>query len=170
MKINTFEELDSALLELGKAQAELQKQEASMNEEIQLITDKYSEKTAECSGTVATIEDAIESFCSKNKDEFDETRSRVLNHGKVGFRTNPPSVKQLNKKWKVESSLAFIKKLFGKKYLREKTELDKAAILADYAAEKLNDEDLAGAGLRIEQEESFSIEANWTEIKNVKAA
>lgn len=170
MKITNFEELDQALLELGKAKAELQKQEAAMNEEIQQITDKYSESTAEISGTVATIEDSIEAFCGKNKGEFDETRSRVLNHGKVGFRTNPPSVKQLNKKWKVESSISFAKKLFGKKYLREKTELDKAAILADYAAEKLHDEDLAGMGLRVEQEETFTVEANWVEIKSVKAA
>ncbi len=170
MKINSFEDLDNALLELGKAKAELQKQEAAMNEEMQIITDKYAESTAECSGTVATIEDAIETFCAKNKDEFDETRSKVFNHGKVGFRTNPPSVKQLNKKWKVESSVAFAKKLFGKKYLREKTELDKAAILGDYAAEKIKDEDLAGMGLRVEQEETFSVEANWVEIKNIKAA
>lgn len=170
MKIKTFDDLDNALLELGKAKAELQKQEAEMNEEIQVVTDKYAESTAECSGTVATIEDAIEDFCSRNKDEFDETRSKIFNHGKVGFRTNPPSVKQLNKKWKVESSIAFAKKLFGKKYLREKTELDKATILGDYAAEKLKDEDLAGMGLRIEQEETFTAEANWIELKNVKAA
>jgi len=170
MKIKSFEELDGALLELGKARAELQTQEAAMNEELQVITDKYAAKTAECSGTVATIEDAIEAFCEKNKDEFDETRSKIFNHGKVGFRTNPPSVKQLNKKWKVESSIAFAKKLFGLEYLREKTELDKPAILAAYAADKLKDEDLAGMGLRIEQEESFMVEANWTEIKNIKAA
>lgn len=170
MKIKTFDDLDNALLELGKAKAELQTQEAAMNEEIQAITDKYAGKTAECSGTVATIEDAIEAFCEKNKDAFDESRSKIFNHGKVGFRTNPPSVKQLNKKWKVESSIAFAKKLFGLEYLREKTELDKAAILGAYAAGKLKDEDLAGMGLRIEQEETFTAEANWVELKNVKAA
>jgi len=168
MKIKSFEELDQSLLVLGKAKAELQRQEATMNEEIQKIKDKFAEDTAELMGITASLEDAIESFCIAHKSEFDATRTKILNHGKVGFRTNPPKVLQLNKKWKVESSIAFLKKLFGKKYLREKLEIDKEAILADYAIDKIKDEDLAGAGLRIEQEETFICEPDWTKIENVK--
>lgn len=170
IKIKSFEDLDSALLELGKLTASFTKKEADMNEELQKVTERFTEDTAELSGQIASYEDAIEKFCKEHKAEFTETRSKALNHGTVGFRTNPPKVVQLNKKWKTESSLAFLKKLFGKKYTREKLEIDKAAILADYAAEKLSDEDLAGAGLRVDQDETFSAEPNWIELKSVKAA
>jgi len=170
LKIKSFEELDTALLDLGKAQAELGIQEAEMNKEIQLVTERYAESTAEYSGNIATLEDAIETFCMANKFEFDKTRSRTLNHGYVGFRTNPPKVMQLNKKWKVESSLAFLKKLFKSKFTRTKLEIDKEAILAEYARESLTDEDLAAVGLRIDQDETFTVEANWIEIKKTQAA
>lgn len=170
MKIRDNIELDNALLDLGRAKAQLQKEEAAMNEEIQKITEKYSDRTAELSGEVALMEDGIEKYCTSIKNDFASIRTRALNHGVVGFRTNPPSVKQLNKKWKVESSIAFLKKLFGKKYLREKPEINRESILADFAGEKLTEVDLAGAGLRIEQEETFICEPNWVELKDSKAA
>lgn len=170
MKIKSFEELDAALLEMSKSQAVIQEEEAAMNKEIQDIKERYDERTAETSGTIASISDAVEKFCNENKSEFDKQRSRVLTHGKVGFRNNPPKVMQLNKKWKVESSIAFLKKLFGKKYLREKPELNKDVILADYAKEIIADEDLAGVGLRVDQDETFYIEVNWENINQKSAA
>jgi phage host-nuclease inhibitor protein Gam len=73
---------------------------------------------------------------------------------------------QLNKKWKVESSIAFIRKLFKGLYLREKPEIDKDTILADYAKGTLTDEQLAGVGLRVDQDENPTYESNWVELQS----
>lgn len=172
MKIESFEDVEKAMYELALIETNLAAEEAAMNKEIAVIQNAYAEKTAKKAGEAARLNDEIEAFCKKNKDTFDSPRSLINTHGKIGFRTNPPKVVQLNKKWKVESTLAFIKELFGgKKYLRTKPEIDKEAILADYAKEKINDSDLAGVGLRVDQEETFFIEINWDSIKKqTKAA
>ena len=165
--INTDEEVNNALLELGKSSVIVQNKEAAMNEEIQKIKARYDddEELAEANGNIALYSDALENYLTSHKKDFIATRSKIYTHGKIGFRTTPPSVKQLNSKWKVESSIAFLKKLFKKTYLREKPEINKDLILADYASGKLADEDLAGVGLRVDQNEKFIIESNWEEIK-----
>jgi len=170
--INTEEEVNNALLELGKAQVIVQNKEAAMNEEIQAIKTRYDEdeELAEAQGNIALYSDAVENYLADHKNDFLKERSKVFTHGKIGFRNSPPKVVQLNKKWKVESSLTFLKKLFGKKYLREKLEINKELILADYAKENLQDEDLAGVGLRVDQDEKMIVESNWEEIKQSSKA
>lgn len=165
MKIDSYEELDDALLLIANYEADLHKSEADLNKELQEVKERYDNLTAKTQGEWAKLNDAIETFCKNNKSDFEgDKRSRALTHGRVGFRNNPPKCVQLNKKWKVESSIAFIKELFKGKYIRTKPEINKEAILADYAKEKLTDTDLAGVGLRIDQEETFFCDVDWQSI------
>lgn len=181
MEIESFEDVDRALLEIGKAESIRSKKEAGMNSQIQKIREKFEEETINERNTIQTLESDIEIFCKRNKKEFEkEKRTIELIHGSVGFRTNPPKVLQLNNKFKVATTIGLIKKLLNpKKYLRIIEELNKGTILSDYIdkkkenemkeneiKEKLTDEKLAMVGLRIEQEETFSYEIKWDELKS----
>lgn len=164
--VNTFEEADAKLLELSKHESFITKKEAAMNEKIQNIKQKFDEETAEARAQKQLIESEVQSFCVKNKAEFLKQRSRKLIHGTIGFRTNPPKVSQLNKKFTVKTTIEFIKKLFNGSYLRLEEKIDKEKILADYANETIDDSKLASIGLRVDQDETFFCEVDWETINS----
>lgn len=180
MEIKTFEEVDSALLQIAKMESIRVKKEAAMNAAIQKIREKYEEETTTERENISSLESDIQTFCLKNKREFEKDKRSVdLVHGSVGFRTNPPKVLQLSSKFKVATTLELIKKILDpSKYIRTKIELNKEAILADYIEKnktvdlkpkeletKLTDEKLSAVGLRIDQEETYYYEIKWDELK-----
>jgi len=164
--IQSYDDLDKQLLELGRVETFIAKKEAEMNTKLQNIKDKYAEETEEARSRKAMIEKEINAFGLLNKGDFLSERTKQFIHGSIGFRTNPPKVSQLNKKYSVATSIELLKKLYNK-YTRPKVEIDKEAILADYASKIITDEKLAAAGLRIDQEETFTIEINWDALNVV---
>jgi phage host-nuclease inhibitor protein Gam len=164
--IQSYEDLDKQLLELGRLDSFIAKKEAEMNTKLQNIKDKYAEETTEARSTKAMIEKEIQAFGLLNKGDFSKERTKSFIHGSIGFRTNPPKINQLNKKYSVATSIELLKKIFNK-YTRQKSEIDKDAILTDYAAKAITDENLAAAGLRVDQEETFTIEINWEALNIV---
>lgn len=164
--IQSFEEVDAKLLDLSKHESFIAKKEAAMNEKIQNIKQKFDEETADARAQKNLIESEVHSFCIQNKAEFLKQRAKRLIHGSIGFRTNPPKVNQLNKKFTVKTTIEFLKKLFDGKYLRMKEEIDKEKVLADYASENIDDSQLASVGLRVDQDETFLCEIDWETIKS----
>lgn len=164
--IQSFEDVDAKLLELSKHESFIVKREASMNEKIQNIKQKFDDETADARAQKGLIETEIHAFCLQNKSEFAKQRSKKLIHGIVGFRVNPPKVNQLSRKFTVATTLGFLKKLFNGKYIRLKEEIDKDSILSDYAAEKIDDSKLASVGLRVDQDETFFTQIDWETIQS----
>lgn len=165
--IETLEEVDQKLLELGTHKVFISKREAEMNSKMQSLRAKFDEETKDERAQVELIEKEIEQYCIINKLKFDRQRTMELTHGSVGFRTNPPKVNQLNKKYTIATTIELVKRIFRGKYIRAKEELDKDAILTDYAAKLITDEQIAGIGLRIDQGEKFFCEPKWEEIEKV---
>lgn len=165
IRLTSYEDVDSALLEIGKVESVLAKKEAEMNSKIQVIKDKYDGETAEQRDFSSALRERIEAFCVANKGDFAKQRTMSLTHGSVGFRNNPPKVVQLSKKYTVKTSIELLKKIFGGKYVRNKEEVNKDIILADYAGNQLNDEKLAATGLRIDNDETFNVDINWESIQ-----
>lgn len=165
MRIVSYDDVNNALLEIGKAESVVAKKEAEMNGKIQKIKEQYDTDTEEQRNKIDEYKKRVESFCNANKGDFTKQRSNPLPHGVIGFRNNPPKVVQLSKKWTVKSSLEFLKKLFNGKYVRTKDEMNKDQILGDYAAGIVDDSKLAAAGIRIDNDETFFIEINWDSIK-----
>lgn len=164
--INSFDEADAKLLELSRFESFITKKEAVMNEKIQNIKQKFDEETADARAQKQLIESEIQSFCVRNKSEFLKQRSRNLVHGAIGFRTNPPKVNQLNKKFTIKTTIEFLKKLFNGNYIRFEEKIDKEKILADYANETIDDGKLASVGLRVDQDETFFCDINWETINS----
>ena len=167
--INSFDDVDVRLQQIANHETFLAQEEANMNEEINEIRAKYDERTKSARADKNMLEQEVEGYCLANKSAFDSQRSKTLTFGKVLFRTAPPKVNQLNKKYTVATTLELIKKLYSKLgFIRYKEEIDKESILASYAAKQITDEKLAAVGLRIDQEEKFGYEINWENIKEVK--
>ncbi len=170
MKIETFEDVNHVLAELAKHDSFIAKKEAMLNERINKLKEKYDEETEEARIAKEMLEKELEAFAMLNKSAFKKTRNVKLLFGEIGFRTTPPKVHQLNRKYSVKTSLELIKKLFAGKYIRKKEEIDKEQILTDYAAEELTDDKLAAVGLKIDQDEKFIYKIDWEALDGSKNA
>lgn len=168
MKFATFNDVSYALGIIAKRMAFVKKKEADMNEKINAIRQKFDVDTAEAQTEIDLLKTDIEKFCLDHKSEFDQTRTLEFTTGKVGFRTNPPKVLQLNKKFTIATTLELIKKIFKGAYIRIKEEIDKDALLSDYRNKTIADDKLASVGLRIDQGETFFIEPDWEKMLEEK--
>ncbi len=164
LQLRSMEDVDKALLELGVASAEVQREEAKLNEEIQKLRASYDERTKNSQALIKAKEAEIEEYCLLNKTLFNDKRTIELTHGTVAMRTNPPKVSVLNKKYTLDLAVELLEKLGLKKFVRAKKEVDKEAILSDYATKDITDEKLANVGLRIDQAEKFGYEIKWETI------
>lgn len=163
--LRSFENVDHALLQIAECESELTIAEANMNERIQAIRDEYERNTSVTRAMRDAIVAEVKKFCLLNKGEFEKTRSKSLTHGIVGFRTNPPKVVALSRRFTWKTIVELLKRIYGETYIRTKIEPDKEAILADYAQRKIKDDQLAGVGIRIEQDEEFYYDIKWEEIE-----
>ena len=166
--MQSFDDVDMKLKAIAEADTFIAQSEAKMNEEINKIKERYDLLTKEQRGLKQILEQEVEGFCKMNKEKFEESKTKQLVFGKVFFRTSPPKVTQLNKKYTVATTLELAKKLFKKKFIREKEELDKEEVLASYAAKEIDDQKLAAIGLKIDQDEKFGYEINWEALENEK--
>ena len=162
--LNSFDDVDDALLELGKEKVFVQNKEAEMNGRIQTVREAFDLETADSIRKITGLEVDIETFCIANKFEFERVRSKELTHGIVSFRTTPPKVAMLNRKYNVNTVLELLKKIHLTMFIRTKDELDKDAVLAASAAKEISDEKLAAVGLKIDQSEQFSVEIKWDSL------
>jgi phage host-nuclease inhibitor protein Gam len=165
VKLKTFEDIEPALVELGKRESFIAKKEAEMNTKIQEVKDKFEQDTIAQRSEADLIRTKITDFCKSNSREFTDKKSKDFTHGVIGFRTNPPKVILLNKKYNLKTAIELLKKVFTGDYVRSKEEIDKEKILSDYASEKLNDDKLAAVGLRVDQDESFYVDIKWDNLQ-----
>ncbi len=164
--LTSYDEVNTSLYELGKIESVLAKKEASMNEQIQKIKDKFNEQTAPEQAAKQAYENDIEGFLILHKNDFEKQRTKKLTHGTVGFRFGTPKVLNLSRKYNTKTVLELAKKLFKSKYVRTKEELNKDAILSDYASGKLTDDKVASFGSRIDKGEKMVIEIDWESLEN----
>jgi phage host-nuclease inhibitor protein Gam len=163
--LRNWQDADRALLELGRHEALIQQAEAEMNERIQRLRDEYDQKTATSRKAKLALEKDLELFCIANKTEFQKARTKELSHGTLGFRTTPPRVALLNRKYNWETVVQLLKKMvWGRDYIRTLEEVDKERILSDVAAEEIDDKSLAAVGLKVDQSEKFIYDIKWDTI------
>ncbi len=166
MKIASFEDANQTLAEIAKREAFIARKEAEMNEKINKLKEKFEEATKQTKTERDMLVKELEAFAMLNKSAFAKHRNVKLTWGEIGFRTTPPKVHQLNRKYSVKTSIELIKKIFSGKYIRTKEEIDKEHILADYASEELTDDKLAAIGLKVDQEEKFTYKIDWEKLEN----
>ena len=140
----------------AKADASIEKINATMDLEISKIRDKYKDKIANHTLERDEAESKLNIFCTQNKTEFFSNKKTLqLSHGDLGFRTGTPALKPM--KGFTLASILKLAKEFLPEYVRTKEELDKEALIAARNIEGMN-EKYEHIGAQIVQEEKWFIE------------
>lgn len=153
--LKSWSDVDGFLKSIAVIESKKMKEEADMNDAILAVQEQYQPGIDKLNAEKIGYERDVQLFCDKNKNEFEESRSKTLNYGLVGFRKGAGALKTLTGfTWKsVVSLLRSSKKYLP--YLREKIEIDKNALISS----GMKTEQLAKIGLQIVQEDSFYYEA-----------
>lgn len=163
--VTSFDDADKILMELGSIQAKIAEEEARLNRIEQEARQEFKQRTEAIYARKEELERILEEFCVRNKYEFEKIRTRELVHGIIGFRTNPPKVALLNRKYNVNTVIELLKKLKMSRFIRVKEDIDKESIISEYLAKEIDDVKLASVGLKIDQAETFICEPKWEELQ-----
>ena len=164
VEIRDADHCDTVLGTLAEISIALAEVEAKMNAEITAARERCESRIAALRGRATDTRKAIELFATHNRPLFAKCKTLGLTHGVLHFRITPPAVKTLHRRWTFGSVLEGLVHVGKSRWLRTKRELDKEAILGDYASGAVDDETLAGFGLRVTQDEQFDIDLRLDQV------
>lgn len=152
----TSEQMETAFAEYAAADARLAKINATMDEQITRIREKYSDDIAQLTSTKDNAFEIVQAYAQENREVlFAKKKSLDAAHGTYGFRTGTPKLKTLKGfTWEAVKNLL---KEFLPKYVRVQEEPAKDKLLADREVKKVA-ENLAKCGITVVQDETFFIE------------
>lgn len=156
--VHSYEEADQVLQRMSVLKAQIDKSVASYNEREQERRGKLTEEITPLQEQIAEMEEGLVRFAADNRDDFDKKKSRDLNHGIIGFRFNPPSIKSI-KGVTLEAALKLVKaSKHAWRFVRQKEEINREEVLAALAAKEITEEELIPLGLCKDQKEEFYYE------------
>ena len=150
------EEMENAFAEYARADARIQKINATMDIEMTKIREKYQDELTKLGETKDNAFDIMQAYAMENREElFSKRKSLETTHGTIGFRTGTPKLKTL-KGFTWASVLTMLKE-FLPGYVRTVEEPAKDKLLADR-----EDEEVAAmlpkVGVAVVQDETFYVE------------
>ena len=149
-----WNDVDTALMEIGGIDRELGLLESSQNEKIDQIKTITKELAAPFQDRKSGLELALKEYCEANRADFIKVKTKNLTFGEVGFRI---TTKILIKK--VAETLQSLKDLTLQHCIRIKEEPDKEAM------KTLSDETLAEVGAARKMENVFGYTLNVERIR-----
>lgn len=152
-KYQTWQEVDSAMKELGELNIKKQNLEGEQTVRINEVKADILSKTGVLQTKIKDIEKNIERFAEQNKSEFLKTRNKKLTFGTISFRL----VKSVVCTCKDEAIKA-LKALNLDFCLRQKEEIDKEKCL------EVDEKMLLKAGISIKSEDKVKIEPNYIKL------
>lgn len=159
----TSEQMETAFAEYATADAKLVKINATMDEQITKIREKYSDDILKLSDQKDKSFEVIQAFAQENREDlFAKKKSLDAAHGTFGFRTGTPKLKTM-KGFTWASALELIK-VFLPNYVRKTEEPAKDKLLADRDNKKVS-ENLSKCGIEVVQDETFFIELKKEETE-----
>lgn len=161
----TQDAVAAAISEIGSAQRHRLRIEAQMNDQIASTKEHYETLAQPYNEKILELRAGVQIYCEANRDKLTQggkVKFANFTSGEVKWRFTPPSVSVKAVKATIE---LLRKKGFGR-FLRDKTEVNKDAILAEKDADKALAK--AGvAGITIGQKEEFVIEPFETKLEEV---
>jgi phage host-nuclease inhibitor protein Gam len=152
----TSEQMESAMGEYAAADAKLAKINATMDEQITRIREKYADDIAKLTEIKDNAFAIVQAFAMEHRDElFAKRKSMDGAHGTIGFRTGTPKLKTL-RGFTWAAALQLIKE-FLPSYVRTSEEPAKDKLLADRDIPAVA-EKLGKCGIEVIQDEAFFIE------------
>lgn len=150
------EEMELAMADFARADARLQKINATMDIEMTKIREKYQNEIVELGEVKDKAFDILQAFSLENKASlFSKKKSLDTLHGVIGFRTGTPKLKIL--KGFTWASVTNLLREFLPDYVRNVVEPAKDRLLADREDENVSSM-FNKVGLTVIQEETFFVE------------
>jgi phage host-nuclease inhibitor protein Gam len=116
---------------IGDLQRELNRIEADINDDIAALTNKAAPRIDALRERITALQEGVHTWCEAHRVELcGKGKSANLVTGEVNWRKRPPSVSLS----KVETVIAKLRELGLTRFIREKEEVNKDAILAEPAA------------------------------------
>ena len=122
-QLQSWDEVDATLAQIGQSDRELQLIEAAANERIEGIKQAMKQHAQPVLDRKAALELSVKEYCDANRAEFAKIKTRTLTFGEVGYRT---STKIMIKR--VAETLQALKDLALSTCIRTKEEPDKEAM------------------------------------------
>lgn len=151
--LQSWNDVDTTLAEIAKADRELMLIESAANEKIEEIRTAIKDASQPVLKRKAGLEAQIKDYCEANRAEFTKVKTKALVFGEVGFRL---STKIMIKN--IASTLQALKDLSLQKCIRIKEEPDKETM------KTLTDETLAEVGAARKTENTFGYTLNLERI------
>lgn len=127
------EEAAAAIAKIGEAQRNLARIEADMNDEISAIRARYEEEAEPHRDIIDANTQGVGTWCEANRKNLTQdgkVKTYAFSTGEVSWRTRPPSVSIKG----IEATIDALRRGDLVRFLREKIEINKEAILADPGA------------------------------------
>jgi phage host-nuclease inhibitor protein Gam len=153
------EQVNAMIGEIGRHQRERERIQTQMNERLAAVRAQFEELAAPHAGQIQNLSRGIAAWCEAHRDELTAGKTKTVRFatGEVSWRMRPPSVVVRG----VEAVIDALRRHKLDRFLRQKTEIDKSAILADSEA-------VSGVkGLSIAQGEDFVIKPDATMLEEV---
>lgn len=152
----TSEQMEAAFAEYAAADARLAKINATMDEQITRIREKYSDDIAKHTAARESSFEVVQAYALENRELlFVKKKSLDAAHGTYGFRTGTPKLKTLKGfTWEAVKNML---KEFLPDYVRVTEEPAKDKLLADREEKKVA-ENMEKCGFSVVQDETFFIE------------
>lgn len=152
----TSEQMETAFAEYAATDARLAKINATMDEQITRIREKYSDDITKMTENKDKCFELIQAFAQENREDlFSKKKSIDAAYGTFGFRTGTPKLKTL--KGFTWASATNLIKAFLPSYIRTSEEPAKDKLLADRELPKVIN-NLGKCGIEVVQDETFFIE------------
>ena len=162
--IQTVEEANAALSDLLVWQLEKERQQGAMDLARAAATARFEAPIDKAKAEIADLEGSLQVWYMANKEklEKDGRKSVRLLTGVVGRRRGNKTLTLLNRAWTWTASLVLLRQLDRDDIWHDykPRELDREAVV-----QKLTPEELAKAGLKVEQEERFFAEPDRSQVK-----
>ena len=152
----TKEQAEDAFANYSKNSSLLKGAEAKMEIEITKVREKYSGDIDEWKESKDLSFGVLQTYALENESLFDKKKSFEMTHGKIGFRTGTPTLKNL-KGYTWESVKNLVKEFLGDTYIRTKEEVNKEVLLNERENELIAD-NFKKCGIEVRQEETFFVE------------
>lgn len=152
----TADQMETAFADFARADARIQKINATMDVEMARIREKYQDELAKLQDQKDQAFDVLQTYGMENQAElFSKKKSIETVHGIMGFRTGTPKLKTL--KGFTWPSVVNLLKEFLPDYVRTTEEAAKDRLLADREVDEVR-ELFPKVGITVVQDETFYVE------------
>ena len=156
----TREQVAAAIAEIGTLNRDLARTQADMNDTLAKVKEEFETIAEPRRQRINALTQGVQIWCEANRDALTnggKVKSAQLTTGEIGWRTRPPSVRVTG----AEAVLNLLRRLGLKRFIRQKEEVNKEAILNEPEAVA------HVAGISISQGEDFIVTPFETELTEV---